>query len=1126
MIDYRILGPLEVSADGRAIDVGGPRLRALLVVLLLRANEPVPRDVLVHELWGEQPPAGAQHSLDVYVSRLRKSLDPAANGPVVVTRPGAYSLRLAEEQLDARRFERLAAEGRAALDGNEPGQAAATLRAALKLWRGPALADLVNGHVPRVEAARLDELRLGAIVDRIDSDLALGHHAEVVSELEALVAVYPLRERLHEQLMIALYRSGRQADALEAYQTARRTLVEDLGLEPGPALQRLEQAILRQDASVDMPGQGATGPGMSQADRTRRSWLGGPNRAKRLIAVAAVSAVGVALLAAVTIHDPPQLTAGPNTVGVIDAGQGALTDVVTGVGRPNGVAYGAGAAWVTDSADDMLLRIDPAGQVIDPIPVGHGPAGVAVGDGEVWVANELDGTVSEVNPSPGRQVLVIPVGTGPSAIAFGYGSVWVANVTSDTLSRIDAATSAVTRTISLSSAPSSVAVGAGAVWVLSQQTGVLLRIDPATNRQSHPITIGQSPDGLAVGGSRIWVADAGGTLTGLDPSTGKVRTIKVGGAPAGVVYASHAVWVANGISGTVSRIDPVTGAAQLIRVGNEPTDLAAAGNAVWATVLPALTSHRGGRLTVIAPQLQHHPPPPTDPAVAYDTLPWQMLSMTNDGLVGYRRVTGLAGDQRVPDLATTLPVPADGGRTYVFRLRAGIRYSTGALVRPEDFRRAIERVFVIDKKLNPGIPFFYAGIAGARRCEHSPGPCDLARGIVTSDAANTVTFHLTAPDPEFLYKLAFPWAYAVPPGTPDHQISAAQLPATGPYMTKSLVPGHTWTLVRNPRFRPWSPQAQPGGFPDRIIVRSDVSPGQAVTDVEHGRADVLLAPPPDALGQFATHYTSQLHTGPLAATTALTLNTRIPPFNRLAARRALNYAIDRNTVIALNGGPLTAQPTCQILPPTMPGYQPYCPYTLQPGPGGGAWTAPDLARAEQLVWASGTRGDKVTVLAGNFGAPLPTSATGRYVVSVLDELGYRASLRILGQNRYWGVLGDSRDRVQAGFFPWQQDYPVPSDFVSPLLSCGSFLPASPANLNTAEFCDPRIDTQVRDAHALQLRAPAAAMGRWAAIDRELVDEAPWVPLYSPRDLTVLSARVGNYQFHPYWSLLLDQLWVR
>jgi peptide/nickel transport system substrate-binding protein len=411
-------------------------------------------------------------------------------------------------------------------------------------------------------------------------------------------------------------------------------------------------------------------------------------------------------------------------------------------------------------------------------------------------------------------------------------------------------------------------------------------------------------------------------------------------------------------------------------------------------VLPSLASHRGGTLTAIAQQVPPGAPAlPADPAVAYYTLTWQMLSMTNDGLVGYRRVAGLAGDQLVPDLATTLPVATDGGKMYVFQLRNGIRYSNGQLVRPEDFRRALERVFMIDNTPagNSAIPPTFDGIVGARQCERSPGRCDLARGITVSDAANTVTFHLTAPDPQFLYKLAFSWAYPVPLGTPDHQISPAQLPATGPYMTKSLVQGHTWTLVRNPRFRPWSQQAQPGGYPDRIVVRFDVAPGQAVAAVEHGRADVLLAPPPNRVGQVATRYTSQLHTGPLVATFVLALNTRVPPFNSLAARRALNYAIDRTKVVALNGGPLAAQPTCQILPPTMPAYQPYCPYTLHSSLGG-AWTAPDLARAKRLVRASGTRGDKVTVPNMTDGSAMP-SAMARYVASVLDQLGYQLGLR-------------------------------------------------------------------------------------------------------------------------------------
>ena len=356
-------------------------------------------------------------------------------------------------------------------------------------------------------------------------------------------------------------------------------------------------------------------------------------------------------------------------------------------------------------------------------------------------------------------------------------------------------------------------------------------------------------------------------------------------------------------------------------------------------------------------------------------------------------------------------------------------------------------------------------------------------------------------------------------------ISAAQLPATGPYMTKSLVPGRTWVLVRNPRFRQWSQQAQPGGYPDRIVLRLGVGPGQAVADVEHGRADVLLSPQPASVGQLATHYTSHLHSGPLGATIALALNTRVAPFDKHAARVALNYAIDRNKVSALNGGPLTVQTTCQILPPTMPGYHPYCPYTILPDQGG-AWTAPNLALAERLVRASGTRGDRVTVLYGSEGLSFPSLATGRYVVSVLDQIGYRAALRTVGPGKYFGVLGDSRGGVQAGFFSWYQDYPAPSDFIDPLFTCGSFIPHNPDNLNDAEFCDPRIDAQAQQALALGQRDPAVAAGRWAAIDRGLVNKAPWVPLYNPRALVVLSARVGNYQFHPFWTLLIDQLWVR
>ena len=1127
MIDYRLLGPIEAGVSGHALDIGGLKQRALLAILLLRANEPVPRDVLVDQLWGEHPPAGAQHTLEVYISRLRKALEPAAGCEAVVTSPGGYLLRAAEEQFDVRRFERLAGEGRRALAENAPGRAEAALRGALALWRGTPLAEVSYEPFAQAEIARLQELRAGVTEDRIEADLALGRHGDVVSELQALAAACPLRERLHQQLMVALYRCGRQAEALAVYQSARRTLVQEFGIEPSPALQRVERTILDQDASLDPPQRGAlphapapagVGPSWS-ASRLRRSWA--------LVAAGTVLAVAAALFmggsSSGSRGSSTSLAAGPDTVGVIDGSRNLVSGVVTGAGRPAGVAYGAGAAWITDSADDLLLRVDSARRVTDRIPVGRGAAGVAVGDGEVWVANELDGTVSEVNPRAGTVVATVQVGNGPHAIASGFGSVWVADVTDSALSRIDPASGHVIATIPLGSAPAGLAAGAQGMWVTSADTGRLLLIDPGRNSVSHAFPIGGSPGGVAVGAGSVWVADSSGTVSRFDTRTGRVRKTRVGGSPVDVTYADGAVWAANSLSGSVSRMDPETGSTRLVHLGNEPTALAAADGNVLVTVLPSLASHHGGTLTMIAQIARGDQP--TDPAVTYALAIRQMLSVTNDGLVGYRRVGGFAGDTLVPDLARALPVPVNGGKTYTFRLRSGVKYSNGALVRPEDFRRAIARVFSLNHG-SVGPTALFIGIVGAGQCERTPSHCDLARGVVTNDGANTVTFHLAAPDPEFLYKLAFSFADAVPAGTPDHEIGPAELPATGPYVTQSFLPRHSWTLVRNSLFHAWSPEAQPGGYPDRIVVRLDVPPGLAVDAVERGSADVLLSPPPGRIHELATRYTSQLHTGPLGATIALVLNTRLRPFNSLAARRALNYAIDRNRMIELAGGPLTAQPTCQILPPAMPGYQPYCPYTIAPSPSG-AWAAPNLARAEQLVRASGTRGSRVAMVIGRLDDSSPILPRGRYLVSVLRQLGYRASLQVItNDDAYVRRLYDSRQHTQIGGFSWYQDYPAPSDFIGPLLTCRSFLPDSPwRNLNAAEFCNRQIDAQVNRALTLQARLPNAAGSLWARIDHQIVGQAPWVPLYNPRALVLLSARVGNYQFHPYWTLLLDQLWV-
>jgi DNA-binding SARP family transcriptional activator len=245
-MEFRLLGTVEVRDGARAIALG-EKQRALLAILLLHANEVVPAERLIDLLWGESPPATAGHALHVHVSKLRAAL----GGELPETRAPGYAARVEHDAVDVHRFERLFAAGRDALTAGDAEGAAQTLREALTLWRGRALAD-VDAPFARAAAARLEELRTVALEHRIDADLACGLHAELVPELEELVRAEPYRERPRAQLMLALYRAGRQADALDAYREARRVLVGDLGLEPGPALQRLEKAILAHDPSLDL----------------------------------------------------------------------------------------------------------------------------------------------------------------------------------------------------------------------------------------------------------------------------------------------------------------------------------------------------------------------------------------------------------------------------------------------------------------------------------------------------------------------------------------------------------------------------------------------------------------------------------------------------------------------------------------------------------------------------------------------------------------------------------------------------------------------------------------------------------------------------------------------------------
>jgi len=347
----------------------------------------------------------------------------------------------------------------------------------------------------------------------------------------------------------------------------------------------------------------------------------------------------------------------------------------------------------------------------------------------------------------------------------------------------------------------------------------------------------------------------------------------------------------------------------------------------------------------------------------------------------------------------------------------------------------------------------------------------------------------------------------VPVGTPLHGHFA---PATGPYEVDSWNPKTGVRLVRNPRFREWSPAAQPKGLPDVIEERLGGSMDARVAKVLRGDADMALdddeAPSRAVVESVRTQHAALLKVSPSDGTWYLALNTRLAPFDNLDARKALNLALDRRRLSDLAFGPDVSHVTCQSLPPDFPGYRRYCPYP----------TAPNLARARKLVRASGTAGQSVTVwVQAQFHIP---GVARRYIVSMLDSLGYKGRFRTYPG---YGIAGG-----QMIYNGWYADYAAPAGFLPAVLTCGAYKTDPEQNLNASGFCDPAIDREIARADALQTTNPEAASRLWAKVDRELTDRAPWAAFANNSVVEVKSPRVGNYQVNPQLGTLLDQLWVR
>ncbi len=514
-VEFRILGPFEVVSDGRPLPLGPGKERSVLALLLLYRNERVSTDRLVDLLWDESPPESAPKMIQIYVSRLRRRLATAAGGDQrLLTQAAGYRLRAELDELDLERFERLCDEGRKALAAGDAALAVGRLREALSLWRGAPLADIADGRFFEQERARLEELRLGALEERIEADLALGAGAALVDELQALVREHPLRERPAAQLMLALYRSGRQADALATYKETRDRLVDELGIEPGRPLKELEQAILRQDTALDTPAREQMfRAGETAAPQPR------PRRLARLpVAVTAAAAIAIAAAVALAIalsrEERGQIRLAADAVGLVRDGR-IVDQARVGV-APAAIGTGGDEIWVASAEANSDSRLDPKTlDVRQTIPVGNGPSGIALGRGAVWVANGLDGTVSRIDSKANKLVQTIPVGSGPTAIAYGLGSVWVANRADQTVSRIDPRTGDVLDTLAAGTDAAAIAAGDGAVWVVDQARGRVARLEPGFTEPVLTINVGNGPSAIALGAGSLWVAN-----TSLSPPMG------------------------------------------------------------------------------------------------------------------------------------------------------------------------------------------------------------------------------------------------------------------------------------------------------------------------------------------------------------------------------------------------------------------------------------------------------------------------------------------------------------------------------------------------------------------------------------------------------------------------------
>lgn len=461
-----------------------------------------------------------------------------------------------------------------------------------------------------------------------------------------------------------------------------------------------------------------------------------------------------------------------------------------------------------------------------------------------------------------------------------------------------------------------------------------------------------------------------------------------------------------------------------------------------------------------------------DPSLAFSLEAATALHDTYLPLLTYAPKSGKAGTELIPGLAEALPKIDQDGRRYTLRLRPGLRYSDGRPVRASDFRFAIERLFRVN---SPGSTF-YTGIVGAEEfAETKKGGIS---GIETDDESGEIVIHLTEPSGTFSYELGLPFAAPLPPDTPAEDQTANPPPATGPYMITAVKPGRSWEYERNPYWASDNGPAMPDfpdGHVDKIAMEVRTNPITQLEEVERGKADWMKNPPPveryaDVKRRFEG---TQFREEPTISVYYFWMNTQAPPFDDVRVRRAVNYAIDPEALERIFAGTLRA--TQQVMPPQMPGYRRF---QLYPH---------DLERAKRLIERADPSDRKVTVWTFNL---QPTDEAGEYYEQVLSELGFDVTLKIIDVTNYFTVIGnESTPDLDTGFGNWLLDYPHPNDYFEPQLSGESIV--ANGNTNFARFDDPAVNAKIKELSEQQL-GPRQER-EYAALDREVMKQAPWAP---------------------------------